>query len=282
MNISNEDYMKFFSTDRIDTKYKLLFTHIARTGGTYVSQNEFINPNLEMVGDNARYPVISNLLYGGHSYICKSNVKDINKEVNPVTGLIYKGYSIHGVSPPEFTKYFVKFIILRNPFDWFVSYYHQRLNAKIKDGDHYISSKGFDYMIRSIASRKFPWPNIRFLFMQAFNGDGFFAHNYVCRTETLNDDLQYLADICNETYYIEKYKQRVSKDKKDYREYYTDELVGLVNSVWGRELDLYGYSFDRKEMNKDNKFYRVIFQDIGDSVKYNYDKDILIIDGEIV
>ena len=145
------------------------------------------------------------------------------------------------------------FSIVRNIFDWLVSYLDHAAGwtPNYKNTEHYdyeIANKGFDYLVNTIANREYPWPSRKFIFFQLFASNGDFVVDWINRKEALDDDLAQMAKYAGL-----KYKARGKKrvgSHKDYREYYNDSIIELVNRTWGREQKIFGYDFDGHDKNK--------------------------------
>jgi hypothetical protein len=148
----------------------------------------------------------------------------------------------------EKTRHFFLFSTTRNIFDWLVSYaWHAGgWNPKYRDTNHYDfenANKGFEYLLKTIAHRDYPWPSRRLIHCQVFSTGGNLVVDWVNRTETLDEDLALLAAKLG-VRYTRKEKQRVSRKKKDYQYYYTDSLIELVYETWKQEIRLFGFEFD--------------------------------------
>lgn len=247
---------------------KLAFLHIPKTGGTYINQSEA----------ETNQPVISGYKKLGHRYVVTSE-GDIK---NPL-------YAHHDhqreystlIQYKDISNYII-FSNIRNPFSFLVSYlYHAGFGqTNYLDENHYdydIAQKGFDYLLKTIADREDIWPNRKFLFPQLFSFNGDFIIDWLNRLETLDEDLKLLAEKYNRKY-TQKEKQRIG-GHRNYKTYYTDELIDLVYATWGRELSLFGYDFDGFIKN-----YSSLKGDISPqqklNIKYFLSNDKLFIEGK--
>jgi len=68
--------------------------------------------------------------------------------------------------------------------------------------------------------------------------------------------------------------------RKEYRVYYSDELIDLVYQTWGAELSLFGYDFEGSYPDR-AILPKVINSTLRDRVHYNWAIDELTIDGRV-
>ena len=169
------------------------------------------------------------------------------------------------------------FATVRNPYSWLVSYFHHAgaLIPESKNPTHYdykLARKGFKPFVQEIASRDVYWPSRKFIHFALFAYHGELMIDRLVHQENLDEELKELANDYNLVYKKRK-RAMVSKGAKDYRTYYDDELIELVEETWSRELCLLGYNFDgrvpsavlNKKITKYNK----------KNVKYYWDRDYL-------
>jgi hypothetical protein len=233
-----------FVRDVISHKSQVVFIHGPKTGGTYVCQHE-----------SGGEKVISPIEDIGHSFII-----DNVGELNPFYAFHDNERATKIVTERERIKNKVIFSIVRNHFDWLVSYFYHAggdKNNKYYNPEHYdhdIAQKGFEYFIKKICEREDIWPNNKPIFRQAFSSNGDFICDYVARTHSLDDDLELFSNKYK-LLYIKRNKQRVGrKESDDYRRYYSDELVDLINSTWSDEMELYGFSFNENHSGIIDRF----------------------------
>jgi hypothetical protein len=202
---------------------KLAFLHIPKTGGTYVGSVSLYN----------------GIRYLGHTCVINQDGKASPHPIG--TGII------RTIRHQEISKYYV-FSIVRNIFEWLVSYagHAGGWNPQYRDLNHYDyknTQKGFEYLIKTISDRDGNiWPNRKSIFFQLFCDNGKLIADRLLRTETLDADLSMMAFDFN-LRIQKKPKQRVGIHA-DYRTYYTDSLIELVQNTWGKELQMYGYTFE--------------------------------------
>ena len=238
------------------------FLHVPKTGGTYLAQNE-----------TNRRPIIRPMKYIGHYFVVAS--LDTPRPVFPPAG--FRPTFI--VEKRALEPYFV-FTTVRNPYSFLVSYlWHAGgLNPKYHNPNHYDftnARKGFDYLLKAISDRDEPWPSRKFIHAQLFCDDGDLIVDWINRTEFLDSDLTTMVRHLN-IKYNPKQPQRVARTD-DYRSYYTDELVNIVQRIWGRELRLFGYDFDGQSTEKTALCHMVTPQQ-KKSIHYYWENDLLQID----
>ena len=150
----------------------------------------------------------------------------------------YRGYYPHMpakeirrlIGEQIWSDYF-KFTIERNPWDRQVSLYHW----------HYRKRKtkpSFDLFIRSPFHRKIS-PNF-----DTYAIDGKIAADYVCRYETLEEDLIHvLKDIGIDTKVDLPRAKGGHRSERPWRDYYTPRTRDIVGQWYAREIAALGYSF---------------------------------------
>jgi len=252
---------------RLKGKKIQTFLHIPKTAGTYIAQ-------LETKNKSTIFPI----RYLRHAYII-DRPNEINK--------IYLEHDLKSarssvVSRSQLKKCFV-FSNVRNIFDWLVSYASHAggWNPKYRDKNHYdyeLANKGFSALLKAMANRKKQWPGRRFIFSQLFSSSGDLIVDWINRTEVLNTDLKKMASYIKCSY-KQKKKQRVSKRKRDYHSYYNAKLIKLVRKTWGRELKLFGYSFDGLN-SKNAVLSGRVTKKQKQNIKYFWDSDRLVINGK--
>ncbi len=246
---------------------KSCYIHIPKTGGTYLAQ-------LETGGE----PVIWPMKYLGHCVIVDST--KLSQGYGRMVGYLDKPQ----IEQTDLDSFFVVSTV-RNPYSWLVSYagHAGGWSEKYRDSRHYdyeIAQKGFDYLVRSIADRDSEiWPSRKFIHFAIFSLTGKLVVDWLNRTESLDGDLENLANRRMLTFRRQK-KQRVGI-KKDYRSFYNDALVDLVGQTWGRELELFGYNFDGEVANA-GILGRTITSKQREGVTYNWASDICIVNGSVI
>ena len=184
-----------------------------------------------------------------------------------------------GLTPIKINKlknYFL-FSSIRNPFSFFVSYYHHVIgnpgHENLNHYDYKVAIQGFEPFLKSITNRNDKWPSRKFLFPQLFDQGQFPVIDYLIRNETIHADLESLFALYNCTY-IKKEKQRAAV-KNELSYYYSQELIDLVNDIYSRELFLFGYTFDSYALPELNlKDFKL------NNVRYCYESDTIFLNGK--
>jgi hypothetical protein len=241
------------------------FLHVPKTGGTYLVQRE---------GD--RDPVVAPIRYLGHSVVTASGARP---EGYPPRGLLGGR-----VIPIRQLAGYRVFATVRNPFPFLVSYYFHcsGRNPKYDDPQHYdyeLGHKDFDYFLKALSERLQPWPSRRLIHTQLFSYEGDLVADWLNRTDTLDDDLEEMARAWGLAY-RRRERQRVGV-KDDYRSYYTDALIDLVNHTWGREMKLFGFGWEKSDPAS-AILGRSIPPQVKRQVRYRWSPDELTVGGVVV
>lgn len=237
------------------------YIHIPKTGGTYLAQAE-----------SNKVPVIEGVKYLGHTCVI-TDKKNKLKVYPPKVGFLDNYITPYS----EIQKYFI-FSTVRNIYAWLVSYYYHAggFNPKYHDPDHYdyqIARRGFEYLVKAISDRSGDvWPSRKLIHFQLFADNGSLVVDWINRTETLDHDLEMVAKKLSLPFH-QRPKQRLGKHK-DYRSYYTDELFDLVSSVWGREVQLFGFTTDGTDLEK-AILKNMIPSNMKNNIEYYWSKDLL-------
>lgn len=262
-------YIKYQRTENSEIekiyigKTQYLFLHVPKTGGTYVARSGgVLKPIFDM-----NHAVLVNMPYTG------------NPDYPPTPG--YSSYMREDVTLVTKPNRLC-FAAVRNPFDWFVSYWFHA-GCNLDTSEHYdfpIARKGFDYFIKSIAERESGWPSKKLLYFAFFSYQGDFIIDRLIHQENLDFELDEFASEDPELIYTKSNaRPRVSVGRdKDYSVYYNDNLVDLISNTWYRDLYLFGYNF----YGRSTGFYdKVILSEQKNRVKYIWDTDELFVDGEL-
>ncbi|HEY4069976.1 MAG TPA: sulfotransferase family 2 domain-containing protein [Sphingomicrobium sp.] len=138
--------------------------------------------------------------------------------------------------PPDQFDSFFKFAFVRNPFDRFISFcaFMTRVEKQFERNPH----KVMGHFIQSP-----PWHRILFQPQLTFvtDADGKLLTDYVGRVEEMQQSYDEIARrIAVASAQLEKVN---ASERRDYRSYYTPELVDGVAKLYARDLELFGYEF---------------------------------------
>ena len=204
----------------ISTRHKFIFVAIPKTGTHAVRQalREHMGPeDLEQVGlfVKRQFPIpeLARLQHGHLSL----------EQLRPF------------MAPGDFDAFF-KFAFVRNPFDRFISYcaFMTREQGQFERDPkavmrHYIANP--------------PWQHVLFQPQHGFvtDGSGALLSNCIGRVETMQQSYDEIAArIGVPTAALERVNQ---SSRRDYRQYYDDELIEGVANLYARDLELFGYEF---------------------------------------
>lgn len=224
------------------------FIHIPKTGGSYIGslRDEFGNRVFHSLG---------------HSCCLDPNTPNIKKywpiEKMPHTSCLNNS---------RFKKDFV-FAMVRNPFDMLVSYYYHdsqsgwescrlnsitRLHPQLANGQkRKYDFSTFESFIHAFCDPDFLWhkPALKdFLFFQIFHNSGDAMIPFVGKYEYID----FCSNaFCNVIYgnsrsvlAQEPVNTGLVRKSKDYRVFYTDKMIEMINQKCALELEMFGYSFE--------------------------------------
>ena len=242
------------------------FLHVPKTGGTYLGQLE-----------SDTVAVINPMISFGHAYFV-----DQDNELNPVYVKHDPDSARHMALPRKRAETHFVFSTVRNIFAWLVSYagHAGGWNPKYPSLNHYDqvdAKKGFEHLIKVIASREDQWPSRKFIHCQLFSSGSDLMVDWINRQESLDENLAIMAGHLG-LEYKQKPPQRVG-GVGDYRRYYTDELIELVAKTWSRELLLFGYDFEGAK-TESALITGEISRDQKAGIKYLWKQDRLTISGK--
>jgi hypothetical protein len=215
----------------LSLRYKFLFVHIAKTGGTS------IRTALKSYAwrDPYRIP----------QFLC-SRVSSLTRHrLGCKFPRHAKAIAAYEMLPRELFRRLFKFAFVRNPWDLQVSSYHHikrerpHLLTGINDYESFLQwkldpNREYDYIIDT---------SIELQSDYIIDLDDNIIVDYIGRYERLQNDFY---DICKHIG-ISAPKlphKRRAKDRTAYREYYTDNTAQLVAEHFKRDIEIFKYSFD--------------------------------------
>ena len=204
----------------ISSQHKYIFAAIPKTGTHAVRRalREHMGPeDMEQVGLFVKRELpIPELARIGHGHLTLEQVRTYFK-------------------PEEWAAHF-KFAFVRNPFDRFISYcaFMTRTQGQFERNPQQV-------MRHFIAN---PRPQHVLFFPQhtfVTAPSGTLLADYVGRVETMQQSYE---EICGRIGIPTTTLEKVNPSKRrDYREYYTSELIDGVARLYARDLELFGYEF---------------------------------------
>jgi hypothetical protein len=194
----------------ISFKHKLLFTHPQKCGGTSVEQ--LIEQN-DPTNTNGR----------------KYKHWSLTKQINLIKS--------KGFNPDEF----LKFSIIRNPWDRVVSGYH--FAQRMKAYDPPISFEEYIEHLKSPGSPHYPeMTTIRFMYHQHS-----FALDFVIKLESIQEDIK-LIQQHRPNFEIKNLPHKNSsirfRKNRPYQHYYNTENKNLIEKLYEWDLTTFNYNFD--------------------------------------
>ncbi len=208
----------------INSIHKFVFIHIPKTAGTSIS-----NGLAGLDGNNARW-------------VAKTKHETFAMFEKNIGGRLSFFDRFKGDSP---LSYF-KFCFVRNPWDRMSSFYRYLQEARPrKEIDTVTSFK--DFLLQAEAGE--PWiqtlhsmkPQADYLCAL----DGTINIDFLGHFEFLKEDLESISNLIDVTIPL-AHQNKSSNAVADYRTDYDDEMIDLVARRYSKDIDLFGYSFDKK------------------------------------
>ncbi|MFL6729288.1 MAG: sulfotransferase family 2 domain-containing protein [Sphingomicrobium sp.] len=204
----------------LSSEHKFIFAAIPKTGTHSVRRALRVHmgaQDLEQVGLFVKrsFP-IPELARIGHGHISLAQVRPFMR-------------------PEDFASFF-KFAFVRNPFDRFVSY----SSFITRDVGHF--DRDPQQVMRQFLANP-PMNHILFRPQHEFvtDGDGELLTDFIGRVEQMQ---QSYDQICTRIGIPSAELEQVnSSRRKDYRDYYDQDLIDGVAKLYARDLELFGYEF---------------------------------------
>jgi len=148
----------------------------------------------------------------------------------------------------EWEKLFT-FTLVRNPWDRMVSFYHYRLKSKLLRPDMEFR----EFIIKLKTSRLGEKGTFNFYGHYFGSSDFVLDRNnniivkFIGKYENRQKDIQYIANMIGSKELGKLAIQKARRSKKHYSYYYDDETKIIVEQVYHKDIELFGYKFERKE-----------------------------------
>jgi hypothetical protein len=214
----------------LSLRYKFLFVHIAKTGGTSIRsalrRYKWSGPYVIPLYFSSRMSALT-----GHRIACK-----LPRHAKAIAAL--------EMLPREVFEGLFKFAFVRNPWDLQVSSYHHirrerpHLLKGIEDFESFLkwkltSDRPYQFHIDT---------SIQLQFDYLVDLHGNIIVDFIGRFERLGEDFDAVCRRIGIRTPTLPYKRR-AKDRTDYREYYTDETRDLIADYFKKDIELFGYTF---------------------------------------
>lgn len=249
----------------ISHKYKFIFIKPKKVAGTsievalgkYCGEKDILTPVSDFTSDN------DDTFYAHRA-------RNFGTFYNHITPDLIK----NKVDPEIWNSYY-KFTVVRNPWDYLVSYYIWRskivskplfkrysdeIKALFKNPNHliwflvtfartmkifykkqnFVKGCSFKYFIENLNDNNM---NTKFY----FDANGNKVADFYIRYEHLNEDYKKICEKLGVPYEeLPKLKSRVRKEDQHYSKYYDKYLKELVGKKLKREIEEFGYKFEEK------------------------------------
>lgn len=201
--------------------YKFIYIKNVKVAGTSIEayfEKYCVDPSVEHIVQHeidttiSKYGIIGN----------RENGKK-NKYYNHMSAEEIKKY----IGNDIFNSY-LKFCVIRNPYDKMVSLYNMKINRKEYNGS-------FNDFVKSHNCINY----------NRYYINGKSCIDYYIRFEYLHEDLEKICKKLNIKYDINKlpkFKNNYRKDN-DYKKYYNEELKQIVYNKHKKEFELFGYEY---------------------------------------
>ena len=197
----------------ISKKYKCIFVHIPKTGGTSVENilKDRIEPSL--TGDRSQ------------EISCHWNIAKYKKKNNTA-----------------FEDYF-KFTVVRNPWARLLSGYTYFRNGAAGSPRDLRAKEMYGDCFKKFIHNLDKYPRAHFLIPQYWyvNIKGIDQMDFTCRLENIKEDFKIIADKLK-LEIRDLYKTRQTKHKH-YTECYDEEMIDIVSKKYGKDIKYFGYKF---------------------------------------
>jgi len=216
----------------LSLRYKFLFVHTAKTGGTSVR--------------DALQPLRYRDPYYPLQWLCSRFSGLTGHRLGIKFPRHAKIIAAREMLPQELFDSLFKFIFVRNPWDLQVSSFHHIRRERPHLMSHIDT---FEQFIRWKLDPQRPYQyhvdtSIELQSDYAIDLHGQLLVDFLGRYETLHDDFAAACRRIGIAPPALPHKRQATDREKDYRSYYSDELAELVASHFEPDIRLFGYAFD--------------------------------------
>lgn len=211
-------------------RYKFLFVHIAKTGGTSVraTLNRY----------RRRDP------YFIPQFLCSRLSHWTGHRIGGKIPRHAKVIAAHEMLPREFFDSLFKFAFVRNPWDLQVSSFHHLKRER----PHLVGDRDFESFLRWKLDPERPYQfhidtSIELQSDYLVDLHGNVLVDFIGRYENLEEDFHTVCDRIGIPAPRLAHK-RQAKGRKSYHTYYTEETMALVQERFHPDIELFGYTFE--------------------------------------
>ena len=216
----------------LSPKYRFLFVHIAKTGGTSV------RAALERLRwrDPWYYPM----------FLCSRLSHLSGHRIATKLPRHAKVIAAQELLPKDYFDALFKFAFVRNPWDLQVSSFHHIRRER----PHYLGGhETFDAFLRWKLDPERPYQyhldtSITLQSDYLIDLHGQVLVDFIGRYERLHEDFATACDHIGIAPPALPHAREARDRKRDYRSYYNDETAGLIARHFARDIEMLGYQFD--------------------------------------
>ncbi len=212
--------------------HKILFVHIAKTGGTSV------RAALKRLHWSDPYAIPIHLVNG------------LTRTLKFKTGAKFQRHAkaiaaYENIGEPFWSQLF-KFTFVRNPWDLQVSSWHHLQRVPNAPTDQFHS---FEEFLRhkfdpDQAFNYYFWISAQLQSHYILDFNGRVIVDFVGRYERLHDDFREACRLGGIPQITLPHKRHSRERKRDYRDYYDDVTAELIATHYAEDIQRFGYSFD--------------------------------------
>ena len=210
----------------ISTEKKFIFVHVPKTAGTSVTT--MLSPHCLMPERTSFRRVLSHLPVPEDPYKAFMRKHD-------------KAWWLKIKLPRKMFDTYLKFAVVRNPFDYAVSYYfYTRRN--VTHSRHKMAMRStFSEYLRAMGRKNWFTPVTQHSWLTDVSGQRIIVDR-VLRFETLHDDL---SALCAELGIDMDMPHSNSSSHTHYSAYYSEDDRAFAERLFRRDLEMFDYSFEK-------------------------------------